>query len=103
MTLSSEIDDSTTPDSDSLDSVEPASDRVPLGTLLSWGPPIYGASSALFFVQFFFLKFATDVLLIAPVVVGVIFAAGRLWDAVSDPLVGTLSDRTRSSLLRAPL
>lgn len=28
--------------------------------------------------------------------IGLIFLAGRLWDAVSDPLVGALSDRTRS-------
>ena len=74
--------------------------RVPRATLLAWGPPIFGASSALFFLQFFFLKFATDVLLIAPVVVGVLFATGRLWDAVSDPVVGTLSDRTRSRIGR---
>jgi GPH family glycoside/pentoside/hexuronide:cation symporter len=100
LTLSSEIDDSATSGSDALVSAEPARDRVPLGTLLSWGPPICGASSALFFIQFFFLKFATDVLLIAPVVVGVIFASGRLWDAFSDPLVGTLSDRTHSRLGR---
>jgi GPH family glycoside/pentoside/hexuronide:cation symporter len=75
-------------------------DRVPLGTLLSWGPPIVGLSSALFFLQFFFLNFATDVLLIAPAVVGGLFAAGRLWDAVSDPIVGTYSDRTRTRLGR---
>lgn len=29
-------------------------------------------------------------------VIGMIFLAGRLWDAVTDPLVGALSDRTRS-------
>jgi GPH family glycoside/pentoside/hexuronide:cation symporter len=77
-----------------------ASGRVPLGALLSWGPPIVGLSSALFFLQFFFLKFATDVLLLAPALVGGLFAAGRLWDAVSDPIVGTRSDRTRTRLGR---
>lgn len=78
----------------------PRVERVPLRTLLAWGPPIFGASSALFFVQFFFMKYATDVLLIAPAVVGTLFAAGRLWDAFSDPLVGTLSDRTRTRIGR---
>ena len=76
------------------------SDRVPLGTLLSWGPPVIGLSAALFFLQFFFLKFATDVLLLEPAIVGILFAGGRLWDAFSDPLVGTLSDRTRTRLGR---
>lgn len=41
-------------------------------------------------------KFATDILLISPVVMGVIFSLSRIWDAVSDPLVGYLSDRTTS-------
>ena len=44
----------------------------------------------------YLMKFATDVLLIAPAVMGSIIAASRLWDAVSDPMVGYLSDRTRS-------
>lgn len=46
------------------------------------------------------MKFSTDVLLIAPLVMGFIFSASRLWDAVSDPLVGYLSDRTTSRLGR---
>ncbi len=76
------------------------SGRVPPGMLLAWGPPIFALSSTLFFIQFFFLKFATDVLLMPPAIVGIIFAAGRFWDAVSDPIVGTLSDRTRSPIGR---
>jgi len=75
-------------------------ERVPLRTVLSYGPPIVGLSGLLFFVQFFFLKFATDVLLLAPATVSVIFALGRVWDAFSDPIAGTLSDRTSSHLGR---
>ncbi len=80
--------------------MRPEAERVPLRTVLSYGPPIFGLSGLLFFIQFFFLKFATDVLLLAPATVGVIFALGRAWDAFSDPIVGTLSDRTRSFLGR---
>ncbi|MGH0035056.1 MAG: MFS transporter [Myxococcota bacterium] len=76
---------------------EPRSDdRVPLSSLVAYGPPVFALSSLLFFVQFYFLKFATDVLLLAPAAVGVVFALGRVWDAVSDPIVGTWSDRTRT-------
>ena len=64
-------------------------ERVPLRTLLSYGLPIFGLSGLLFFIQFFFLKFATDVLLLAPATVGVIFALGRAWDALSDPILGS--------------
>ena len=78
----------------------PAVERLPLGTVLAYGPPVLGLSTLLFFVQFYFLKFATDVLLIAPALVGTVFALGRLWDAVSDPIAGTWSDRTRTRLGR---
>ncbi|MEJ6514971.1 MAG: MFS transporter [Pseudomonadales bacterium] len=42
------------------------------------------------------MKFSTDVLLIAPAAMGAILFASRLWDAVSDPLAGYLSDNTKS-------
>jgi GPH family glycoside/pentoside/hexuronide:cation symporter len=54
----------------------------------------FGIMSLLFGT--YLMKFATDVLLIAPAAMGSIIAGSRLWDAVSDPLAGYLSDRTRS-------
>jgi len=79
---------------------ESSGGRVTLGTLLSWALPVFALSSPLFFIQFFFLKFSTDVLLLPPLVVGLLFASGRAWDAISDPIVGTWSDRTRTRLGR---
>jgi GPH family glycoside/pentoside/hexuronide:cation symporter len=69
---------------------------LPLARLFAYGGPILGLSCLLFFVQFYFLKFATDVLLLPPAIVGALFALAKLWDAVSDPLVGSWSDRSRS-------
>ena len=46
-------------------------------------------------VMVMYMNFATDVLLVAPATIGAIFFASKLWDAVSDPLVGFLSDRTK--------
>jgi GPH family glycoside/pentoside/hexuronide:cation symporter len=48
----------------------------------------------------YLMKYATDVLLIAPATMGILLAAARLWDGVTDPLVGYLSDRTRSPIGR---
>ena len=42
------------------------------------------------------MKHATDVLLIAPAAMGTILLIARVWDAISDPMVGYLSDRTTS-------
>jgi GPH family glycoside/pentoside/hexuronide:cation symporter len=64
--------------------------------LLAYSGPIVGLAYLFFFVQFYFLKYATDVLLLPPVAVGVLFAIAKLWDAASNPLVGSWSDRTRS-------
>ena len=78
----------------------PLESPLPLPTLLSYAPPVIGLSAPLFLVQFYFLNYATDVLLLAPLGVGLLFAAGRAWDAISDPIVGTFSDRTRTRLGR---
>lgn len=48
----------------------------------------------------YLMKFSTDVLLIAPAAMGTLIAASRIWDGFSDPMVGYLSDRTRSPLGR---
>lgn len=74
--------------------------RRSVATLLTYAVPLAGASYLLFFVQFYFLKFATDELLLAPAAVGLLFGLAKVWDAVSDPLVGHWSDRTRSRLGR---
>lgn len=74
--------------------------RVPLGVLLAYGPPLSALGLCLFFISFYFLKFATDTLLIEPAVVGFLFGLSRIWDAVTDPIVGSWSDRTRTRLGR---
>jgi len=53
-----------------------------------------------FLVGLYMTPFATDVLLISPAAIGAIFMISRLWDAISDPITGFLSDRTRSRMGR---
>lgn len=71
-------------------------ERVGLRVLATYSVPIVGLTSPLFLVQFFFLIYATDVLLMAPAAVALIFGLSRAWDAVTDPIVGAWSDGTRS-------
>jgi GPH family glycoside/pentoside/hexuronide:cation symporter len=67
-----------------------------LGTRLGFGVGDFGANlvfqSTLIFLIFFF----TDVFGIAAPIAGTIFLVAKAWDAVSDPVVGYLSDRTRT-------
>ena len=71
-------------------------DRVSWSTVFAYGVPTVGAGYMYLLIGLYVMKFSTDVLLISPLIMGLIFSASRVWDAVSDPLVGYLSDRTRS-------
>lgn len=73
-----------------------ADSRVSTPHLLAYGAPVFGVSYLLFFLQFYFLKYATDVLLLSPAVVGVLFSLAKMWDGMSGPLIGSFSDRSRS-------
>jgi len=72
------------------------SGRVLWPTIIGYGAPAVGAGYMYLLLNLYVMKFSTDVLLIAPAVMGLIFAISRVWDAVSDPIVGYLSDRTVS-------
>jgi len=67
---------------------------------LAFGAPAVGAGYMYLLLALYVMKFSTDVLLIAPAIMGLIFSVSRIWDAISDPLVGYLSDRTTTSLGR---
>ena len=56
----------------------------------------------LFFTMggFYFLFYLTDVVGLAAGLAGTALMVGKIWDAVTDPVVGYLSDRTRSRLGR---
>lgn len=62
-------------------------------------PPV-GAGYMFCLVTLYTMKFATDVLLIAPALMGAIYGLSRFWDAISDPLVGYLSDKTKTRIGR---
>jgi GPH family glycoside/pentoside/hexuronide:cation symporter len=64
-------------------------------TLAVYGVPTVAVGYLLFFVQFYFLKFATDVLLLAPALVSLLFGAAKAWDGIAGPLIGSWSDRSR--------
>lgn len=76
------------------------SDRVPLSVIVTYCLPTVGGGFMFLLVSLYLMKFATDVLLIAPAAMGTIFGLSRIWDAISDPVAGYLSDRTRHRMGR---
>ncbi len=76
--------------------MEPNSARLPLREKIGYG---FGdAASNIFFqtVNLFLLFYYTDVFGLSPAVAGTLFVVARFWDALIDPFVGTMADRTRS-------
>ena len=61
-----------------------------------FGPSVAGGT----IIPFYYLFFLTDVAGIRPAIAGSLLLVARLWDALNDPLVGALSDRTRTRLGR---
>ncbi|MFP8878567.1 MAG: MFS transporter [Myxococcota bacterium] len=74
--------------------------RLPFATLVNYSAPTLGVGFMFLLVNLYLMKFSTDVLLIAPAAMGLIFGLSRLWDAISDPIAGYLSDRTNTRLGR---
>lgn len=69
---------------------------VTFKTLVSYGlGDIYGGG-AFMIVGLLFLFYLTEVVGLSPALAGLVFGIGKVWDAVSDPLMGYLSDRTKS-------
>lgn len=73
-----------------------SSGALPQRTLWLYALPNVGLTATHWLVMMFLLKFSTDVLGVAPAMIGGLFALGRVWDAVSDPIAGWASDRTQS-------
>jgi Na+/melibiose symporter-like transporter len=66
----------------------------------AWTAPTLPLTFVTSLLSTYYLKFGTDVLGIAPAALGLAFGLSRVWEGVASPLVGYLSDRTRSRLGR---
>ena len=66
------------------------------GTKLAYGIGDMGAAIGAQVTGFYLLSFLLDVALVPSLLVSSIFLFSNLWDAVTDPIVGNLSDKTRS-------
>lgn len=60
---------------------------------------IYGGG-AFFIIGLLFLIFMTDIVGLPPVLAGTVIMVGEVWDAITDPIMGIISDRTRSKFGR---
>jgi GPH family glycoside/pentoside/hexuronide:cation symporter len=76
--------------------IAPTRARIPLTRHLNYSLGMLAPSALLVFSRSFLLFFYSQVVGLDPWLAGIALTLGRIWDAVSDPLMGTISDRTRS-------
>jgi oligogalacturonide transporter len=74
--------------------------KLPLWRKIGYGlGDIYGGGSFVV-VSFYYLIFLTDVVRLNPALAGTVILISKVYDAITDPLEGVLSDRTRTALGR---
>jgi Na+/melibiose symporter-like transporter len=71
-------------------------ERLSIGQILSYALPAFGMSMILISVAIYLPIFYTDDLGVTAGMLSWVFLIGRVWDAVTDPMMGHLSDRTRT-------
>ncbi len=70
--------------------------KLPLKVKMGYGVCDIGGNLFFTIVGFWLLNFITDTIGLAPILAGTALMIGKLWDAVTDPMVGYISDRTKS-------
>lgn len=71
-------------------------DRLPLKTCLSWGMGTVAMSILFNSYAVLTLRFMTDTLGIAAALAGTILLGAKVYDAITDPIMGLVTDRTKS-------
>ncbi len=70
--------------------------RLGLGTKLGFGAADLGGNLFFTAMGFWTLNYLTDTVGLAAAAAGAAVMVGKLWDAVTDPMMGFISDRTRT-------
>jgi oligogalacturonide transporter len=77
-----------------------ASEKLGVWRKIGYGlGDIYGGGASVI-ISFYYLIFLTDVVRLAPALAGTVILLSKVYDAITDPFEGVISDRTRTALGR---
>ncbi|NSW52043.1 MAG: MFS transporter [Anaerolineae bacterium] len=76
------------------------SEKMTFWQKLGYGVGDFYGGGAGTLISFFYLVFLTDVVRISPGLAGVVLLVSKIYDSITDPFEGVLSDRTRTRLGR---
>lgn len=71
-------------------------ERLPVFLKASWGVGALGTTSMLYMINLFLVYFLVRYVGVPPAVAGTLLAITRFYDAIIDPSIGMMSDRTES-------
>ncbi|MEY2978833.1 MAG: MFS transporter [Prochlorotrichaceae cyanobacterium] len=74
-----------------------SAEKLSLSTKLAFGAGDWGTALTANLQLFSLLYFFTNVAGLNPALAGYVLLTGKIWDAINDPLMGVLSDRTRNA------
>lgn len=77
-----------------------ATSALPLRLCIGWGIGTFGVSIMFNSITILMQRYATDFLGVAAITWGFIYLGSKIYDAITDPLMGIISDRTKSRLGR---
>jgi sugar (glycoside-pentoside-hexuronide) transporter len=64
--------------------------------MVGYGIGIYASASTFAMVSLYLPYFYTDVFLLTPTVMAILFLSCRIWDGINDPIMGMIADGTES-------
>lgn len=80
-----------------IDRPSPPTDKLTVWTKLAYGAGDLGPAITANILTFYQLFFFTEVVHLPAGLAGSVLMIGKIWDAINDPIVGILSDKTRSA------
>ena len=80
----------------SVDRPAEMSGKLDLSTKIAYGAGDLGPAITANILSVYLLIFFTSVAGLEPIMAGSVLLIGKVWDAINDPIVGTLSDKTQS-------
>jgi len=86
----------TPPEDESADFLESKIEDINLSTKIAYGAGDLGSAITANIIVFYLSYFLTNVAGMSAGLAGSVRMIGGIWDAINDPIVGVLSDRTRS-------
>ncbi len=82
--------------------MEKDSEKLTFWQKLGYGLGDFYGGGAGTLISFFYIVFLTDVVRISPGLAGIVILVSKIYDAITDPFEGVISDRTRTKLGRRP-